>query len=736
MARNITYEIMVQQGTRWEIHARHGGAHKEAALNEAKALELLPKITAVKVIKETYDTQDGDTQEATVYKSAAITVKDEAGAGVSTGPSRVTPSPFGRARGPRSPARVARRARHRPARASAPARMGIFTKILLVIFFSIAFAALITGVMALIIRDFSVFGMNISANAYANILFGVFVVGFLFSAVPLSLKFLSNEGLSSNATRRRADRAPARPARKPPKKEKKLEKENEEPPPPSIDAEDLPTDKEEGPEAEEPAEEKKAEEEAEQEEPVEEEEHPDGDLSPEGEAQKVYMMTFLGQALEHVKAVNKSMDNFNKFGVNLFLAGACEAMSSDRNMDDADCIAVLGEMVEVMGFKKDQAISFANKCDEYLLADSRYMQMYQAGRNAMNTFIGGDADGPRQLQDALVEWDKPKPKEADSGPVTVMFTDMVGSTSLTQTWGDEVAQQVVRAHNRIVRDALNTYGGKEVKHTGDGIMASFPTTSNGVEAAIFIQQKAAIHNNSNAELPLLLKIGINAGEPIAEDDDLFGSTVQLAARIVDKAASEEIYVSEIVRGICAGKDFKFSNQGGFEMKGFSEPITLFEVLWEETEAQETGQATQDETEPTPAVPDPTPDEAKQEAPEIQAPAQEPTPAGASAPAPAGPSAPAPAGPSAPAPAGPSAPAPAGPSAPAAAVPSAPAEKPSRSAPSEASPPPQPGAAANPAGAMAEPNPALRPVPPSEAATKPQPAPTGGAPAQEAPKQGA
>ena len=627
MARNITYEILVQQGSRWEIHARHGSAQKDAALNEAKALELLPKITAVKVIKETYDTEDGDTQEATVYKSGAGATKNDADT-LEPARSRVSPTSFGRPQ--RGPSRntAAKVSVPRPPRRAPSSKIGIFTKILLVTFFSIAFAAMLTGVAALSMRDFSLFGIRISVDTYANILFGIFVLGFLFSAGPLALKFLSKEDLASDAARNRPIPEPARPARpakKPAKAEKKVEKLDKEPPPPSlIDTENMPTDENED---EQPVEEEKAEEEeAEQEKPTEEELPLDGALSPEIEPQKVYMMTFLGQALEHLKTANKSMDNFNKFGVNLFLAGACEAMSSDRNLTAEDGAAILGELVQVMGFKKDQAISFANKCDEYLLADSRYMQMYQAGRNAMNTFIGGDFGGASQLQDALVEWDKPKPKEADSGPITVMFTDMVGSTNLTQTRGDEVAQQVVRAHNRIVRDALNKYGGKEVKHTGDGIMASFPTTSNGVEAAIFIQQKTAIHNLSNAELPLHLKIGINAGEPIAEDDDLFGTTVQLAARIVDKASSEQIFVSEIVRGICAGKDFRFAKQTNFDMKGFAEPITLFEVLWEEGQAIDAQQATQAGTEQTPAPTTVTAAKPVQEAPAAMAPSPTPGPA--------------------------------------------------------------------------------------------------------------
>ena len=145
--------------------------------------------------------------------------------------------------------------------------------------------------------------------------------------------------------------------------------------------------------------------------------------------------------------------------------------------------------------------------------------------------------------------------------------------------GDAVAQQVVRAHNRIVREALTKYTGKEIKHTGDGIMASFSTTSNGVAGAMEIQVETAKHNVNNPDLPLHIKIGINAGEPISEDNDLFGSTVQMAARIVDKAKADQIFVSEIVRGICAGKEVKFENRGPYEMKGFEDPPILYEVVW-------------------------------------------------------------------------------------------------------------------------------------------------------------
>ena len=157
---------------------------------------------------------------------------------------------------------------------------------------------------------------------------------------------------------------------------------------------------------------------------------------------------------------------------------------------------------------------------------------------------------------------------------------------MTQALGDAGAQEVVRAHNRVVREALTQYRGREVKHTGDGIMASFEQASDSVEAAIMMQRGAHQHTQSNPNLPLFLKIGINSGEPIQDDNDLFGSTVQMSARIVDKAQKGEIFVSEVVKGICSGKSFQFVSRGGFEMKGFDGPVTLWEVDWRRAQAAE------------------------------------------------------------------------------------------------------------------------------------------------------
>jgi adenylate cyclase len=145
--------------------------------------------------------------------------------------------------------------------------------------------------------------------------------------------------------------------------------------------------------------------------------------------------------------------------------------------------------------------------------------------------------------------------------VTILFTDMEGSTALTQRLGDDGAQKVVRAHNRIVREALAAHGGSEIKHTGDGLMVSFPSATRALECAVTIQKRVAEHVAKHPDVPLSVRVGLNAGEPVAEAGDYFGTAVQLAARICDMASPGEILVSAVVRDLAAGKGFAFDDRG-------------------------------------------------------------------------------------------------------------------------------------------------------------------------------
>lgn len=162
---------------------------------------------------------------------------------------------------------------------------------------------------------------------------------------------------------------------------------------------------------------------------------------------------------------------------------------------------------------------------------------------------------------------------------TILFTDVEGSTPLTQRLGDARAREVLREHERIVREALKGYGGSEVKSMGDGFMASFPSATRALECAVAIQRETYARNQSSEE-EIRVRIGVNAGEPIAEQQDLFGSAVIRAARIADLARGGEILVANVVRELAEGKEFLFSDHGEAALRGFDDPVRLFELRWQ------------------------------------------------------------------------------------------------------------------------------------------------------------
>jgi class 3 adenylate cyclase len=172
-------------------------------------------------------------------------------------------------------------------------------------------------------------------------------------------------------------------------------------------------------------------------------------------------------------------------------------------------------------------------------------------------------------------------QHAAGGFCTILFTDVEGSTALTERLGDAKARAVLRNHERIVREALRAHGGAEVKAMGDGFMASFSSATRALECAIAMQRAFATHDDEHPETPIRVRIGLNAGEPIAEDEDLFGTAVILAARIAAQAQGGEILASDVVRQLVAGKGFLFADRGEVALRGFEGPVRLYEVRWEE-----------------------------------------------------------------------------------------------------------------------------------------------------------
>jgi class 3 adenylate cyclase/pimeloyl-ACP methyl ester carboxylesterase len=168
---------------------------------------------------------------------------------------------------------------------------------------------------------------------------------------------------------------------------------------------------------------------------------------------------------------------------------------------------------------------------------------------------------------------------------TILFTDIEGSTALNERLGDAKGRELLREHERIVRESLKAHGGAEVKTMGDGFMASFPSATRALECAVTMQRAFARRNEDAAE-PIRVRIGLNAGEPIAErgesgQSDLFGSAVNLAARVAASAHAGEILVADVVRQLAAGKGFLFSDRGETVMRGFEDPVRIHELRWRE-----------------------------------------------------------------------------------------------------------------------------------------------------------
>lgn len=173
--------------------------------------------------------------------------------------------------------------------------------------------------------------------------------------------------------------------------------------------------------------------------------------------------------------------------------------------------------------------------------------------------------------------DQVAPAGGPRGTVTILITDVEGSTRLVAELGDDRAREIQREHDRILRELLREYGGTEVRHTGDGLMAAFPSARRAVACSVEMQRE--ILGQGLGPVPLRVRMGLNTGEPIIEGQNYFGETVIVAARVVAAAEGGQILVSEATKGLAAEAGFRFADRGVRELKGIG-PRRVFEVLWD------------------------------------------------------------------------------------------------------------------------------------------------------------
>lgn len=565
---------MVYSGSRWETQGTYGAKEQNIAIADAKSLARVSTVKGVKVVKEFFDDHSNVSRSLTVFehnpntsasKSRAPATKPRAPATSRRTQQSSKASMQGDARDDNAQASDVKR----------PTFLGTAVKIMLSIVFSLATAMVVTQMASFALQGIHSVGML----KKSDFLVMVFILVFVITALALVTRVLMN-------LKRIAPLLPPLPSvalnPKPIKHKRDMRLT------PAADkvedGEDGDHDKSQSVEAERiqaEAELKKAKEEERKK--TEEERQNKADEAQEVDAlsEIINMNAFAQDAFEVLQGDKTKQDAHTVFGLVLFLVGAVQAMRAKKNLPENIAQTVANKALGSLGLSKERCNYFMAHTDEYLISNPRYSQMFQAGRGAMNVYMT-DGVGPRSaLSDALGDWEKPKSKSEQSNqPVTVLFTDIAGSTAMTQKLGDAGAQEVVRAHNKIVRGAIQSFTGKEIKHTGDGIMASFPSAAAGVEAAIDMQKQTKEHNASDPSHPLGLKIGLNAGDPISEDDDLFGTTVQLAARIVDKAGSGQILVSGSVHGLSQGKSLKFVRFADLDMKGFDESVTVYQAVWD------------------------------------------------------------------------------------------------------------------------------------------------------------
>lgn len=617
-----TYEIYVLEGKRWQLHARYRSHERDSALAEAKDIDRRGGAHGVKVVREVFYPDYNKTEEAVIFVGQQAARQSRVG-GAEMGDVRVVSSgdyPFDEGE------------------EKAPSGLLLAWRIVVITVFSLGFgilsALIASSIMAYLVRENIALPISASAAVFIAFITGVIIV-----ALPMLTKLVAQiaraaeeeEAYSRPAAKPTSAAKPKESARKKDetpsftvdfarddwgarRSEEKIDpfayedEELKEPwwkiggwfgrktksdepepepepayyaPPPTAAPVSVPL----------PAPSDDFSILVDPEPLIEEVSEPEDEIvppQPEPEAQdravdfeqqRLFVMRFLGGAIAAIKTVRPQLDAFTKFAFDLALSGACEVIAKQSGIGENDRREILREAVEMIGTKPELARAFSEKYESYF-QEARYKQMADLGREAMSRFLAGDPQPFSALPAAIENWDKPQLSlGAQQSITTIFFTDMVGSTFMTQEKGDFAVQELVRRHNAIVRSALAEHGGREIKHTGDGIMATCPTAASAVQACIDIQKAILSFNATKPPIPLEVRIGLNAGEMIVEENDVFGTTVQMAARICSSAKPGQILASQAVRDLAASRAESLKPIGLATLKGFKDPVSLFEAVW-------------------------------------------------------------------------------------------------------------------------------------------------------------
>lgn len=577
------FELELQKNGRWSVVERFREHEKDEAISRAKFQVMQPGVEAVRVVREVYDESDGLFKSRTIFRQLRPKTAEKTNEKESKGAQA---APVKRAAGPSkavSRSDLAAESSMLPPQQPAPQsaappppkpRKPRNRTMLKRVVASTATGATMSTVGALGLwseRGRMLLGEAFNPTTLAVASTAMFLAAFvaslyLFSRTPASQRRPATEPVAAVGISELHEPPPP-PSYEPP------------PPPPP------PSPLEIDPKIAELAESMQAPPEAEKEpEPKKEEAKKEAPAEAVASAQDQQMlMRFFRDCLVDPSARaftgQGKMDAQTRFACHLFLLGAGDACLASSGADDAQMQSVIQSALEMLGTDAERARGFVANYESYF-KEPRYRAVMSAGRDAMASFLAGRGLKAQALGDALAGWSA-NSKEAATSTIAVMFTDMVSSVQTTQKLGDEGAMRLVQTHNLIIGSVLKTHRGHQVKHTGDGIMAVFPRVIDGVAAAAEMQRQIDEHNRISMSHPLSVRIGLSAGEPVREDNDYFGTVVQLSARVCAVAGAREVAVSDLVAELAGNENFVFSEIQRVPLKGFSEPQPVRMLLWEQ-----------------------------------------------------------------------------------------------------------------------------------------------------------
>lgn len=542
LRRTVTYEVQVRRGSRWVIHAHFETHGRNLALAEAKAASRYSGVRAVRVVKEVYDPAVGIAQEFIVYRSRRP-VRSPAGQNGRTARRPLlrrsldyilaTPPALGNIVGG-----LLRGVAKSPHWAILPrALLGTF-------------AAFFSAIMVTVFVAYGLDGTSAAASAQGSGGLGVLLVVFsgIFVVGALAMAFVLTAGPGRQFPVFAWPRGtPATRPRTPPAVVSRIgppmRAQQPRPTPTTVRAEGPPP------------------------------------LSRPADELRALLVKYLRQAIQPARGAYDLGDTYLRFGINLFVAGACEGLCYKKDIDDPTTAAIMAAGFRAVGVEVDRAASLAANYLEYLVSDTRYMAMFSQGRQALLAHLAGRADAADMLWRALDDWTQPQARAGAGGPVTIMVTRMTGVGYAVEGHGEEKVGRIVRDHNQMVERRLIEFGGKRVKHTDSGTMAAFMNGLNAGRAAMAVRTDFLEYTRQIFEGAIGVGVGLDCGQPVAAGNDLSGSAVELATRIAGVAKPGQILVSLAVREhlVAAAPGATFLPRGPFPLGGFEAPAPLYEA---------------------------------------------------------------------------------------------------------------------------------------------------------------